>query len=95
MGVGGDQRITRYFTVGCTGAEPFTGIPPVRESKDWCFGYWPGRVDDQENAKCGCRVWSRGTIEAKKMKVYTDQIFHPIFFWLINRLEVDKIGPAG
>lgn len=77
-GGGDDQRATKYNRVGCTGAEPFTEIPPVRESEDWCLGYWPGRVDKQGNMMCVCGVWSGGggeAIKVMKTRVHTDQVF--------------------
>ena len=92
-----DQRATKYNTVGCTGAEPFTEIPPVRESKDWCLGYLPGRVDSQKNVKCVCGVWSGGggVTKAKKTRVARRSFSIQFSFVSINRLESDKVGPVG
>lgn len=66
------RRATKYNTVGCTGAEPFTEIPPVRESKDRCLGYWPGRVDNQKKRSVYVgfgREEGGGVMKARKTRV--------------------------
>ena len=49
---------------------------------------------------CVCGVWAGGggggdQGEEDEGGCTQIKVFHPILFWSINRLEVDKVGPVG